>query len=176
MIKKKVIAVIAALFVLFAMCACGTKKTADNVDSETTDGSTSLADADDTTLAFFKTDEEVFETKTPYCSIMYPTKWRDSVAVNVSETDSGCSVAFSALLDDTDVPLYTIVIEVESEGYLLGTVDTSDGTKNVYLIDMYDSETAGALTEESEEKYLQMCEDVNVIISKLVYDSGMQFS
>ena len=68
--------------------------------------------------------------------------------------------------------MYTLVFGDALEGYKLGAVETDKGVIDVYLIDTYD-EAAEALPENEKLTYYQMCEDVNVIISKLVYDNGM---
>ena len=47
------------------------------------------------------------------------------------------------------------------------------GEKKVYLIELFDQEKAAVLSQDAAVQYNSMSHDVNVIISKLVYDQNM---
>ena len=165
---KRILFIIAALCLL--LTSCGAKEEAN--DDTTTAPETTVAEETTEKIEFYKTDEEVYEIENSLCTLKFPVKWKDVVTTTVSDDKNSCSVVFTANLDGMTIGLYTIEIADESEGYCLGTVKTSAGDKNVYLIDQYD-EYSEMLSDESKDTYLQLCEDVNALISKLVYDNGM---
>ena len=55
-----------------------------------------------------------------------------------------------------------------------GTLTVNGNDVRVYFIDHSGEGMKAGLTGGSEETYLTMCEDINVIISNLVYTSGME--
>ena len=165
---KRILFIIAALCLL--LTSCGAKEEAK--DDTTTAPETTVAEETTEKIEFYKTDEEVYEIENSLCSFKFPVKWKDIVTASVSDDGNSCSVVFTVTLEDTTFGLYTVEIADESQGYCLGIVKTNAGEKAVYLIDQYD-EYCLTLSEESKATYLQICEDVNVLISKLVYDNGM---
>ena len=170
---KRILFIIAALCLL--LTSCGAKDSADGANETTKAEQTTAVEETTEEIEFYKTDEEVYEIENSLCILKFPVKWKDVVTTTVSDDKNRCSVVFTANLDGMTIGLYTIEIADESEGYCLGTVKTSAGDKNVYLIDQYD-EYSEMLSDESKDIYLQLCEDVNALISKLVYDNGMILS
>lgn len=172
--KTKII--IALLLIAFLLSAASCVR-ADN--KETNDGSDTTAQINETTenkdtepIEFFKTDEDTLALETPYVPLKYPARWKDTVKTETVQAEGTYGVSFTAVLGETELPLYMLSFGDVQDGYKLGTVKTDSGETDVYLIDMYD-DAAELLPEDERLLYYQMCEDVNVIISKLVYDSGM---
>lgn len=124
-------------------------------------------------IEFYKTDVETYSIVTPYCNLYYPTRWQDKVKTEAATGEGSYTVSFYALLEEQTVPLYAISIGEKDGGALLGTLDTKEGAKDVRLYDKF-SEYEGGLSATSEAEFYEMCEDVNVIISKLVYESKMK--
>lgn len=121
---------------------------------------------------FFQSNEKTFKIDTPYCALYYSEEWKDSVKVDVA-SEEPYTADFTALLDGHNVALFSIVIGKDfGEGYALGTLKTDKGEVTVYLIDR-SGDIAVELSDESQLVFEHMCEDVNVIISNLVYKSGM---
>ncbi|MBQ8475416.1 MAG: hypothetical protein IJ499_07155 [Clostridia bacterium] len=169
--KRIVLAVLLSLvMIVLASCVEESK----NSEDETTapDTTQETAEKTDETVGFFKTDEETYDIETSLVTLKFPVRWQNDVVVSVEDGEGGVCADFTAQLDSRSIPLYTITIGSTGEGYLLGTITTESGEKNVYLIDRYDK-SADQLPDVERTKYYEMCEDVNVIISKLVYDSGM---
>ena len=138
-----------------------------------TDGDT--VNAETVNNEFYKAEDDTYKIVTPYCDLYYSAEWKDAVTVKMSDSEP-FSATFIALLDGKNVSLFTIVMGNSSEqGYVLGTLKTDKGDTNVYLID-HSGETNVEFSEESQLIYDRMCEDVNVIISNLIYKSGMVFN
>lgn len=113
---------------------------------------------------FYSPDMDMYEIKTDYCNLYYPEVWKDSTLVTYDRGKSH-NVKFSAQLDETSVPLFSINFG-GSQGEKLGTLNIENEQIDV-LIETY------VLNEENystdEIKLLRgMSEDVNVIISKLI--------
>jgi len=125
-----------------------------------------------TTMDFYKSDEEVFEINSKHCPLFFPTKWKDMVSTKVQEEETTYKVSFFAKLGSESLPLYEIVFGDSTEGYLLGTVQTEAGMQSVYIVDTFSYEE-GSLPENLELTYYEMCEGINDIISNLVYKNGM---
>ena len=123
-------------------------------------------------IEFFKTDEETYIIETAYGPLKFPVKWKDYTFTETVQSGDTYGVAFTAVFGEERFSLYTIAFGNALGGYKLGTVNTENGEDDVYLIDAY-NEAIEMTSEENRDVYYQMCEDVNVIISKLVYDSGM---
>ena len=135
---KKTISILLAIIVVFALTACGKP-------SE---------------VPYYTTDEETFDIETKYCKLSYPTKWKEAVSVDISETGV-YTVSFSA----GETKLFDLMFG-GSEGYLLGTL-TQDGNAVEIFLNSYDIEK-DRLSEDEYLNRLAMSEDVNVIISRLI--------
>lgn len=156
---KRILVGFLAVLMLFT-AACGVQPIESTAPSEQSGSS------------FFLGDDEAIEVVTPYCVLKYPIKWSDSVVTKVNEGEGLYSVSYSAKLSEVQVPLFTIDIGEGSQGFELGTIETKDGVKTVYMLDR-SNEYEGILSEADESVFLEMCEDVNVIISSLVYEYDM---
>ena len=168
---KKILLIAVFVLMIALMCSCGAEKKDDSNETTAADETTIL---ETESPDFFKTDEEVFLIETPYCMLKYPAKWESLVYYVSATKESSYERTFSATFDDTNVPLYTIAFGKPERGYKLGILKTSDGAIDVYLTNEFDEEIVELLSEENRMKYYQMCEDVNVIVSKLHYDDGME--
>ncbi len=161
---KRVLVVLLIVVMLFSICGCKKDSEAIQQDSEMVQ---EIPDA-----FFYKSDEETFEISTPYATLCYPTEWKNMIKTDVAETDGTCKVTFVALLDDIEVPLYAIVFGESETENLIGELPLEEGAVNVYCEDYTEGSTE-LLTEESADTYLMMSEDINVIISNLVYSNGL---
>ncbi len=124
------------------------------------------------TYEFFKSDEDTFDISTPFCTLKYPVKWQNFVSVETTSGDFAYYVTFNAYLESYTLPLFTLAFGDCDDGYLVGTLESGSDSRDVYVID-HSSEPHAVLSDEAEFSYMEMCEDVNVVISKLIYDSGM---
>ena len=177
---KRTVAIllVAVLLVGFSSCLKKTdvdSVTTDDMTSSTVTKNTSGETGDPSSIEFFKTDEAMYEINSKHCSLQYPEKWKDNVAIEVNETGDAYSVIFYAIIAEEKIPMYAFVFGISDEGYCLGSVNTEKGNQDVFIIDMF-GEYKGGLSEEAEYLYYEMCEGVNHVISKLVYDNGMVIS
>lgn len=166
--NKIILLCITALLCVCCFCGCGDEST---VSKATVPQETEITESTQVTAEYIKSDEEVFEIKTSYCSLYYPTKWKDNVKTEVI-TDEPCVVKFTALLDNKEYPLFDITFGETEKGFLLGTLPTETESIDVYLLD-YSDNFPKDLSEEDKNNLNEMSNDVNVIISELVYKSGM---
>lgn len=164
--KKITLLCITAMLCVFCFCGCNEDTAASEATApqETTENIQATVD-------YIKSNEDVFEIKTPYCSLYYPTKWKDSVKTEVTAADP-CVVKFTALLGEKKYPLFDIAFAKVEDGYLLGSLSTDTGSVDVYLVDHSDKFPEN-LTEEDKNNLFAMSNDVNILISELVYNSGM---
>lgn len=126
----------------------------------------------ETEAEFYKADGEFIDLVTSYVTFKYPVSWDGIVKTEVLENAMGSTVKFYAYLDYMNIPLYDFVIGESDSGLLLGTLETSIGSKSVYLLD-HTTEVDYSMSENSSLMYRQMGAQVNVIISNLIYESGM---
>ncbi len=165
---KKIVLILLALILLISVCSCA--KEVNNIEEE----KVTQSNEDNKDGSFYKYDSDVFEAAvTPYASLVYPVEWKDSVKVDITESEEAYKVMFVALLDGLEVPLYAIVFGDSDTGNIIGEISKDTTTVTVYCEDLTEGST-DLLTPESADIYLQMSEDINVIISDLVYKSGME--
>ena len=74
--------------------------------------------------------------------------------------------------DNKDIPLFDVVFGKQSIGSKLGKLEIDNEKVDVYLVD-HSGEWPENITKDSESNLFAMSEDVNVLISKLVYISEM---
>ena len=73
------------------------------------------------------------EIPTPYCILHYPQEWSDKLKIVTSETENIYRVYFIGLIEDNEVPLYSISFG-ESAEMPLGTLQQENGnTISVHL-------------------------------------------
>lgn len=197
---KKVLLALLAVIMIISVCSCKKEVSEDNADNkvdtnaenevytnedseaETDPIVSNTAEVTDTSevteeIKFFVSDEDVYAIDTPYGPIYYPVEYKDTVITEASQTENVYSIKFSVQLDEKSVPLYTVIFGGESpEGYIAsGTLKTEDGQSiRVYFEDLSAAGAASALSKASMETYLAMSEDINVIMSNLVYTSEME--
>lgn len=125
-----------------------------------------------TTIGYAETTEDTFKIDTEYCSLHYPVKWEEYTDVEIL-TEPYYSVVFNAILDDSNkIPVFEIVFGDNNIGVLLGTVNIENENVNIYLVDNSDN-WPSELSDSEKERLNMMSEDVNVLISKLVYENQM---
>lgn len=170
----KRIGIFCVCIAMLLMCSCGANKNEEESTSEDSENEFATGDTspEDTTIEFYQTDEETYAINTPYCKLYYPIKWAELVETSVSEAESFYEVSFYAELEGSSIPLFNVTFGEGSEGYLLGKLETDEGEIKVFL-SVFSDDYNGSLSAEAEGDYYQMCEDINVIISKLVYENGL---
>ncbi len=162
---KRIIALLMAAALLFCICACEKEKPgAPSNEDETVETGDSFD--------YFKTDVKTNEIETPYGTLNYPAEWLGKVDVTTAEDGDSFRVIFTALLGEVSAPLYDIVFGACEEGFKLGELPFEGESVEVFCAD-YTLEGEEMISEEFAEEYAVMCEDLNVIISNLVYQNGM---
>ena len=153
MIKRFSATTIILLFLLL-LCSCGSDKN-ENED-----------------VPFYSTDETVYEIDTKYCELYYPVKWEEQINVGIDEEEP-YTVKFTAVMDENEVSLFDLQFG-GNEGYKLGTLTSDNQKVDIFIInhdfnqDDYDGDEYLALCG--------MCEDVNVIISKLIESGNFELA
>ena len=172
--KKSLLSIFAAALVI-CLTACGAPK-----DSSDTAAAEEYKEHDkspgysiaDPSEPYYKTDEDTFAIETPYGVLKYPSKWKDCLRAENYQNGNAHVVLLYAVLDGNDIPLYSVIFGQSEEGTPLGEVKNNEEAVQVHLVDHF-GETALELSEELQMQYDQMREDINVLISKLVYESDM---
>lgn len=101
---------------------------------------------------------DVFSIETPYGTLAYPERWKDTVTIETGEEPY--TLRFSA----GEIPLFDLIFDGE-EGYYLGTLQGQDGEATLRIIS-YD-------LDDQREDYADcraMQEDVNVLLQHLRTD------
>lgn len=165
---KKIIALLMVAAMLVCICAC--KKEAPSAPKTETEKSTETSGSTE----YYKTDVETNEFETPYGTLSYPIEWVGKVDVTTVEEGENFRVIFKAKYNDLSIPLYDIVFgKIETENaFKIGDLPYEDTSVEVYCDD-HTLEGTELVPEEFSEEYAILCEDLNVIISHLVYDHGM---
>lgn len=151
--KEKIISVFAILLIVILACSC---KTETNDDS----------------VKFYETDEEVFRIETAYCDLYYPEKWEDKIEINIEDGEQYI-IHFTANMENKSVPLFDLIFG-GNEGYKLGTLKLDNQEMSLYIIDYEFNQD-----DFDEQVYFNlcgMCDDVNVIISKLIEDGNFELA
>ncbi|MBR6514780.1 MAG: hypothetical protein IKT46_08125 [Clostridia bacterium] len=178
---KKVLFILLVLILVLSICACKKNGSDQSIDSDTEAAPVETAESTDTTGdpketgSFYQSDDECYEIDTPYCKLYFPVEWQDITKIETEQTEKSCIVSFSAMLDDSTFPLYAIVFGESETGYPIVELATENGTVSVFCEDRTTG-VSDSLTEESKDIYFSMSEDVNVIISNLIYTSGAELS
>lgn len=121
---------------------------------------------------FNSTDEKVYTIDTKYAKLTYPEKWKDKVRYEINEHGT-YTVLFYGNVGSRELPLFDLIFG-ESGDYKLGTLTVDSETIPLY-VHHYEMENVG-LTNEEYENWIAMCEDINVIISELENDYGLQIA
>lgn len=160
--KKLCILLTAVLLVCLAGCDS-------SVSDSTSTTAISEAGNEESEIGFYKTDEDTFEIKTKYCSLYFPKKWEKYVKTEIDDKEP-YTVKFIAVEEEKEIPLFDIVFGKPSTDSKLGKLENEK--VDVYLVD-HSGEWPENITKDSESNLFAMSEDVNVLISKLVYNSKM---
>lgn len=166
--KRFILIILTLIMSLCVLTACGEneEKTDETVQT------TANAEATTEKIEYYKSDVETFEIETPYAKLKYPVKWKDKCVVDKAEGDP-YTVTVSGIVDDKNVKLFDVVFgTAPKNGYLLGTM-TSDGKEVQVSIVDYSKDYAADYSPEEYPDLYTMAEDVNEIISGLVYDYNM---
>lgn len=150
--------------VLLLMCFAG-------CNSDASDNKSTTAQPSTEEISFYTTDEDTFEIKTDYCSLYYPKKWEKNIKTKIDDKEP-YTVKFIALENKEEIPIFDVVFGKSSTGSKLGKLKIDNEEINVYLVD-HSGEWPEKITKDSESNLYAMSEDVNVLISKLVYNSEM---
>ncbi|MDY3238800.1 MAG: hypothetical protein SOW80_01610 [Anaerovoracaceae bacterium] len=123
-------------------------------------------------IDFYSTDEQVYEIETKYCQICYPQKWENEVDIVISE-ESPYTVHFSTAIGEKEVKLFDIIFD-EEDGFKIGMLQSDKEIHDLYIVN-YDFKREN-FSEEDYFKLCEMCDDVNVIISKLLESNNFELA
>lgn len=165
---KKFVLILSAIAVsLCVLTACGENKAKPEDDKKVQTAANSQSTTEN--IEYYKSDAETFEIETPYAKLKYPTKWKDKCVVEKTEGDPYV-VTVSGIADDKNIKLFDVVFgTAPKDSYLLGTM-TSDGREVTVSIVDYSKDYADDYSADDYPELYAMAEDVNEIISGLVYD------
>lgn len=167
---KKVI----LIFLTLVMSLCALTSCGENEEKAEGDKAQTTSDAQATTekIEFYKSDVETFEIETPYAKLKYPVKWKDECVVETTEGDPYI-VAVSAKSGDESIKVFDIAFgAAPKNGNLLGTMNSDGKEVTVSIVD-YSEAFADKYSAEESSRLYAMAEDVNEIISGLVYEYNL---
>ena len=125
------------------------------------------------THGFFRSDVDKFEIVTPYAILQYPKKWEDRVVVEQTQGD-WYTVAFYAISEGGNIRVFDVVFgESPDVTFPLGTFESLQGEVEVSIVD-YSGEAVEQAPEELVSDIYEMSEDMNEVISGLVYNYGLE--
>lgn len=124
---------------------------------------TSSSDSAKETLQIGEYVENVYEIETEYCTLKFPSKWQDKLTVTIENN----TVYF--IHNASKVMVFSIVFGNETQGYLLGTLNTGGKSITVSTIE-------GNLDESNEyyNELCSICNDINVILNYLHADYNFE--
>lgn len=103
------------------------------------------------------------EISTPYGTLLYPSDWKDNIAIETTEADSMYSVNFMCKIGEKKFDLFSVIFSDETQGdELVGYVE-KDGAKTPVYINHNEYVSDGTLTSEQEDIVYGMVESVNDI-------------
>ncbi len=133
------------------------------------DGSGTGSGSSEESVPFYQTDAETFTIETKYADLKYPSVWQELLSVSIKKLGT-YTVSFYAKTSAGELLLFELSFD-GGDGYLLGLLPYKN--KSVELrITSYDFDKTG-LSAEEYERCCAMSEDVNVIISKLIEEYGL---
>lgn len=105
------------------------------------------------------------EFQTPYATLYYPKKWESQLKAVPVEGDVYTMQFYGLIEGKAEQQLFDIVFG-NTEGVLLGTLETQNGNVEVYVVS-YDFIPGDDWSEAERNIIYGMSEDVNYIINKL---------
>lgn len=175
---KKIVILLLSFVLCFSVVSCSKKKTNDEkpteLVSETVLEETEPEETEPVEYDFYQYEGETFDIETPYCNLQYPESWEDMIYTEQIKNADDTEIKFYAYLDYYYIPMFSVIFGVSDENDW-GILVTDDGTVGV-SISNFSYDTKYNLSNESLLTYEMMCEDVNVIISGLVYNNGLQLN
>ena len=101
--------------------------------------------------------------ETPYCTLYYPGKWRDSVQYEVKQA----GVSFSGLFsEDQKYSLFDVIFSQEAKE-AIGMISMENGS-NIYVhVVTYEWNPDSVKSEDESYDFYAMQEDLNYLIAKL---------
>lgn len=180
--KRTALTVVAGVVCVLVIFAAGilvgqkmdSKKSAEapthNTEAASTETKISVTPEENTATPAPLPEDGNFGIDTPYCELRYPLKWQTYVDFEMQEADGIYTVEVYGLASDNRYRLFDVMFGSEG-GYVLGHIDT--GSQEIVVsLEMYDIPADAMMTEEERFELNMMCEDVNVIISKLMAQPG----
>lgn len=163
--KRFSLLLISAIMLLCVLTSCGQPDENESSQTSTT------AETTTEEITFYKSDVDTFKIETPYATLKYPSKWQDKCVVE--KTDGNPYLVTIYGKADENVKLFDVAFgDVPDNAYVLGTFISNNEEITVSLID-YSSEYSENYSVENCPDFYAMSEDVNEIISGLVYDYNM---
>ena len=144
---------------LFAGCNNTGKSTQDEATKET--------------LGYYTSDKATYQIETKYAKLVYPEKWKDTCVTAIS-SEEPYTVSFKALVEDAEVPVFDVVFGAKPDkGFLVGTLPAENADIDVYIVD-HSGSFAEKYPQDKYPELYEMSEDMNEVVSGLIYGSGMK--
>lgn len=171
--KKLILILIALVITLCMFTSCSESEINNEEDTKV-----QISDKAETAtgeIKYYKSDVDTFEIDTPYAKLQYPSKWEDKCEVKNTEGNPYLVTIFGKA-DDKKIKLFDIAFgTTPKDGYILGTIMSNNKEVTVSLVD-YSGDIAESYPSDKYSDLYVMAEDVNEIISGLVYNYDMVLS
>lgn len=109
-------------------------------------------------------EDMVIETK--YGNLHYNDQWREYVKIDQSEDGDVVSVAFTAVINDNEYPLFVVNIG-GGEGSEVGKLTDADGKERIVYIQASEIKEEEALDANEQNRLYAMQEDINYVVDHL---------
>lgn len=109
---------------------------------------------------------ELMEVETKYGDLLYPQQWKEYLKIEQEEQVESLCVKFRALINETEYPLFDIVIGEEASESI-GTIQDSDGESHNVYVHIEENMELDNLSEEEQNRLFAMKEGVNELIAHL---------
>ncbi len=119
---------------------------------------------EDQTAAQEAAEDMVIETK--YGNLHYNDQWREFVKIEQSEDGDVVSVAFTAVINDNEYPLFVVNIG-GGEGSEVGKLTDADGKERIVYIKASEIKEEEALDANEQNRLYAMQEDINYVVDHL---------
>lgn len=113
-----------------------------------------------------KSNDDMIEIKTPYCTLEYPKLWSDNLKYEEKDKDGLYSQTFYCNVKKQKIKMFTIYFGETEKGECLGYIVNGD-EKVAFSVDVNSVETDGTWTQEEKNLLMSMNEGVNDVISSV---------
>ena len=109
---------------------------------------------------------EYVVVSTPYGNLKYSEQWSEFMHVYQQNEENAALVSFSAAFNETEYPLFTIILG-EYDAEVIAEIQDANGQKhNVYVL-LSDLNITEELTEDEINRLYAMQEEINEILQRI---------